>query len=86
MQSHINYGFIKGYDYNSVFESEEIAVWNVPAPEKLATIPRLYETENVPLKDKVIHLHFFIGGCDWYIAEFDGSHLSAIVIRKRKAF
>jgi len=21
-------------------------------------------------KDKVIHLHFFIGGCDWYIAEY----------------
>ena len=47
-------------------------MWNVPLPEKLATIPLLYETERVSLKDKIIHLHFFIGGCDWYIAEFDG--------------
>ena len=47
-------------------------MWNVPTPEKLATVPRLYGTESVPLKDKIIHLHFFIGGCDWYIAEFDG--------------
>jgi len=47
-------------------------MWNVPVPEKLAKVPRLYETENVPLKDKIIHLHFFIGGCDWYISEFDG--------------
>lgn len=22
-----------------------------------------------------IHLHFFIGGCDWYIAEYDGEDL-----------
>lgn len=50
-------------------------MWNVPTPEKLATIPRLYETENVPSNDKIIHLHFFIGGCDWYVAEFDGEDL-----------
>ncbi len=45
-------------------------MWNEPAKEKLATIPKLYATENVPLKDKIIHLHFFIGGTDFYIAEF----------------
>jgi len=38
----------------------------------LDKIPRLYETENVPLKDKLVLLHFFIGGCDWYACEFDG--------------
>jgi len=43
--------------------------------ERLDRIPRLYETENVPLKDKLIYLHFFIGGCDWYIAEYDGEDL-----------
>lgn len=47
-------------------------MWNEPKSDKLATIPRLYETENVPLKEKMIHLHFFLGGCDWYIAEYDG--------------
>ena len=50
-------------------------MWNEPSKEKLAKIPRLYETENIPLKDKIIHLHFFISGCDWYIAEFDGEDL-----------
>ena len=50
-------------------------MWNEPKPDKLAAIPRLYATESVPLKDKIIHMHFFIGGCDWYIAEFDGEDL-----------
>ena len=27
------------------------------------------------LEAKQIHLHFFIGGCDWYIAEYDGDDL-----------
>ena len=47
-------------------------MWNIPSKERLARIPKLYETEDVPLKDKLIHLHFFIGGCDWYVAEYDG--------------
>jgi hypothetical protein len=47
-------------------------MWNEPSKERLAKIPRLYQIENVRLQDKLIHLHFFIGGCDWYIAEFDG--------------
>jgi hypothetical protein len=50
-------------------------MWNEPTPDRLAKIPRLYETEDLPAKDKVIHLHFFIGGCDWYIAEYDGKDL-----------
>jgi len=35
----------------------------------------LYETEETPLEEKQIYLHFFIGGCDWYIAEYDGDDL-----------
>lgn len=50
-------------------------MWNKPNKEDLDKIPRLYETENIPLKDKVIHMHFFLGGCDWYIAEYDGKDL-----------
>ncbi|MBP7509286.1 MAG: hypothetical protein KA807_15845 [Prolixibacteraceae bacterium] len=50
-------------------------MWNVPSKEQLDCIPKLYETEQVPLKDKLIYLHFFIGGCDWYIAEYDGDDL-----------
>ena len=50
-------------------------MWNIPTEERLAKMPKLYETEHVPLKHKVIYLHFFIGGCDWYIAEFDGDDI-----------
>ena len=50
-------------------------MWNEPNQGKLAKIPRLYATENVPLQDKIIYLHFFIGACDWYISEFDGQDI-----------
>lgn len=50
-------------------------MWNIPTKERLEKIPRLYETEDVPLKEKFIHLHFFIAGSDWYIAEYDGHDL-----------
>ena len=50
-------------------------MWNTPLQKQLNRIPRLYETENIPSKDKLIYLHFFIGGCDWFIAEYDGDDL-----------
>jgi len=50
-------------------------MWNEPTKGRLSEIPRLYETEHVPLKEKIVHLHFFIAGCDWYITEFDGSDI-----------
>ena len=45
---------------------------NTPSPERLAQIPRLYESEAIPLQQKLIYLHLFVAGCDWYIAEYDG--------------
>jgi hypothetical protein len=50
---------------------EVIDMWNEPSKERLAKIPRLYETEHVSIRDKLIHLHFFLGESDWYICEFD---------------
>jgi len=47
-------------------------MWNQPTEKELAKIPRLYETEDVSAKDKMIHLHFFLGGSDWYIVEYNG--------------
>lgn len=47
-------------------------MWNEPNKERLDKIPRLYETEKTPVDEKLIYLHFFIGGCDWYVAEYDG--------------
>ena len=50
-------------------------MWNTPSKERLDKMPRLYETENVPLKEKMVHLHFFIGASDWYVCEFDGNDI-----------
>jgi len=45
-------------------------MWNMPTKEELAKLPAFYSTENVPLKEKVIQMHFWIGGCDWYASEY----------------
>jgi len=50
-------------------------MWNTPSKERLDRVPRFYSTESIPLKDKVIALHFFMAGCDWYIVEYDGDDL-----------
>ena len=50
----------------------EGVMWNEPVKEKLDKISRLYETKDMPLLDKLIYLHFFIFGSDWYISEYDG--------------
>lgn len=47
-------------------------MWNEPTKKQLEKIPKLYATEEIKAADKIIVMHFFIGGCDWYIAEFDG--------------
>jgi hypothetical protein len=53
-------------------------MWNMPSQSRLDKIPRLYETEHIATQDKLIYLHFFIGGSDykqWYAAEFDGDDI-----------
>ena len=46
-------------------------MWNKPTEKDLEAIPALYSSEDVSMMDKVIHMHFFIGGCDWYVSEHD---------------
>jgi hypothetical protein len=46
-------------------------MWNKPTENQLSKLPVLYSTESVPLMEKVIHIHFFLAGCDWYVAEYD---------------
>jgi len=41
-------------------------------PDRTDEIPDLYVTEATSLADKIIHLHFFAGSCDWWVAELDG--------------
>lgn len=50
-------------------------MWNTPNEKRLSKIPKPYETEHVALMEKNIWLHFFIGGCDWWVVEFDGEDL-----------
>ena len=49
----------------------------LPEGEELERIPALYETERIAFEDKTIHLHYFIGACDWYIAELNPDTLLA---------
>ncbi len=49
-----------------------------PPPQKiLDQVPRLYANEQTQtaIEDIIVHLHFFISGCNWWIAEFDGDDL-----------
>lgn len=56
-------------------------MWNKPTQLQLSTIPPLYSTEETPLKEKVIHMHFFIGGSDWYAAEYsDGLFFGFVIL------
>ncbi len=47
-------------------------MYNTPTRSRLDKIPKLYETEHIEAQDKLIYLHFFIGGSDWYVSEYDG--------------
>jgi hypothetical protein len=44
-------------------------MFNTPTKAQLANIPPLYSTDRVPTRNKIIHAHFFLGDCDWFIAE-----------------
>ena len=50
-------------------------MWNLPTSQQLNQIPRLYETEHVPLQNKIVRMHLFLGSCDWFIVEYDGEDL-----------
>ena len=42
-----------------------------PAAHELQAVPRLYKAESVPVPEMVVHLHFFIFGCAWWLVEYD---------------
>jgi len=46
-------------------------VWCKPTEKQLAKIPELYSGELISLEEKVIHMHFFMGGSDWYVTEYN---------------
>ena len=43
-----------------------------PPADMLARVPGMYTSELTDSEDTVIHIHFFLGHCDWYVAEYDG--------------
>jgi hypothetical protein len=43
---------------------------NRPSEEELNRLPKLYQTSDVTIKDKIIHQHYFMGANDWYMAEY----------------
>ena len=45
-------------------------MWNKPSDAELAKLPAFYSSEETLLKDKVIWMHLFLGGCDWYACEY----------------
>ena len=46
-------------------------MWNKPSDEELSKLPPFYSTEQTPLKEKAVRMHFFLGGCDWYACEYN---------------
>jgi hypothetical protein len=50
-------------------------MWSTPTQKRLDEIPRLGAQESTPMRDQIVYLHFFIGGSDWWVTEFDGEDL-----------
>jgi len=56
-------------------------MWNKPTAKQLEAIPPLYSTEDVPLKEKTVHMHFWIGACDWWAVEHsDGLFFGFVIL------
>lgn len=47
-------------------------MWNTPTEQELAALPGRYSTADTPAGDKIIVMHFFLAGFDWYAVKFDG--------------
>lgn len=47
-----------------------------PPKNQRLLIPALYATDSTPLEDKIVRLHYFTGGADWYIFEIDDDNLA----------
>jgi len=50
-------------------------MWAKPSQTQLKKVPKLGAQDGPHTKDNIVYLHFFVGGCDWYITEFDGEDI-----------
>ncbi len=48
-------------------------MFNKPNLKQLSTIPKIKEQDSSHTCKTIIYAHFFLGGCDWYVSEFDGA-------------
>ncbi len=48
-------------------------MWNPPTEKQLDEVPELYceKFAETPLEERIVHMHFFLGGCDWYVIEYN---------------
>ena len=44
---------------------------HLPTKEQLDTLPGLGDTDHIDPKERMVHLHFFLAGFEWYAAEYD---------------
>lgn len=42
-----------------------------PLASELVDVPRIYGSDKTPVAGKVLHLHYFGGPADWWLAEYD---------------
>ncbi len=49
-------------------------MWNEPTQDDLAKLPLYHRTDNTPPVDIIIHMHFFLFDCHWYIATYEPTH------------
>lgn len=49
-----------------------------PSVEQWAQVPELYGTEHVPTEDTVVHLHYSLFDCDWWVTEVD--HVTGLAV------
>jgi Protein of unknown function (DUF2958) len=54
-----------------------VATISIHRAVKLPAIPPLYGTEKQMNAAKVIYLHYFVAGCDWWITELDPDEMLA---------
>ncbi len=47
---------------------------------RLKKILKLYEAEKIPLKDKLIHIHFLMNNCDWDAAKYEKDDFYGYII------
>ena len=44
---------------------------NRPTESELLQLAQIKIDKNTPLEERVIHMHFFLDGHDWYVSEYD---------------